>query len=76
METQEVTGEETGIAAPPARPALARLGWVYDEMRAEAAVLTSEALAACRAAVREVTVDESVMAYILARMLARMPVPR
>src|ERR671929_21220 len=120
------TTEDTGIAAPPARPALARLGQIYDEMRAEAAkvvvgqqdafqqmlvalftgghvllegvpgtaktlmaktlallvnagfdaqhldaagvraVLTPESLAACRAAVREVTVDESVMAYITA----------
>jgi MoxR-like ATPase len=29
--------EDTGIAAPPARPALARLGQIYDVMRAEAA---------------------------------------
>src|SRR5947207_14132270 len=32
----ETTGE-TGIVAPPARPALARLGQLCDEMRAEAA---------------------------------------
>ena len=37
METQEPTGEETGITVPPARPALARLEQVYDELRAEAA---------------------------------------
>src|SRR5438105_15890538 len=31
------TTEATGIAAPPARPELARLGQIYHEMRAEAA---------------------------------------
>jgi MoxR-like ATPase len=37
VETQEPTVEETGITVPPARPALARLEQVYDELRAEAA---------------------------------------